>query len=542
MGLDSFETDSMYDDSLLSDSTGSTTIDLSRWRESIRSPQEQFYEEDESEEWIPSPYESKTMFPKVTTKRNPRDIYSVRIAPTKIGLHQAVVKRKNLANGLGIYFTKTDPDSPLRIKEIVDNGPFADSSLSPGMVVVSINETYMAWSSPEDAIEEILCSDENKVYLTAEESSKKVYRRSYTMNVRSNLTDWGSNAGIVFGRKDQDSPLYIKEVRKDGPFPSSTLLPGMLVLAVNGRFMAWKSPDAALQELKSLQSGYAVLTVESVVASVNMKIEPIGFDVRDSYGERCVCIDSLPPKSISRDTSDLRVGMQVLVLHNQICPLSLEELYSSLEVENKLRLVAVDANCKKTDYVHYLDMDDIDDDDEEARSQRDFVAFNDLSNQIVNQNFRIEESMSFAMKKCLVPSFEEHVNKNTIPYLDNKDRGFPISASIAKPTSTKTKKEAAPRKIFCIQKESANEDVGLKLTLGENNGIYISEIQNFSKFRYTGMQPGMRIVTINGLPCPTSMRVATALINAAEGNFEIMATFGKKQKQKTNHQIFFTAY
>eukprot|EP00980_Cylindrotheca_fusiformis_P029561 scaffold23510_cov115-Cylindrotheca_fusiformis.AAC.1 len=91
-------------------------------------------------------------------------------------------------------------------------------------------------------------------------------------------------------------------------------------------------------------------------------------------------------------------------------------------------------------------------------------------------------------------------------------------------------------------KKICDEDLGLGLMQGYNGGIYVSSISESSKFRSTGLKNGMRIDSVNGIPCPNSMRVATALIDAVEGDFELITTFGPKAKPTVRHEIFFTPF
>ena len=555
-----------------------------------------------------------------------------------IGLHKVVVNRKDLestAAGIGIYFTRENSDSPLRIGEISSDGPFAASSLHPGMVVVAINDIYMAWNSPEDAIEEILCSGERKIYLTAGECQDKPYRRSYTMNVRSTVENWRGDYGVTFERKYVDSPLYIKSVAKDGPFPTSSLLPGMIVLAINGRHVEWESPATALQELNSIRSGYARLTVEAVVASVDIKAEPISIGVKESSsspspfykvvggggggGEKKVRITKVPPKSIANTTIDLQVGMEVLVLDGNLCPVPLATVYSILEgvhhrgsssgvEDTTIKLIAVDLDCKKIDHVNRLDVDEERGEEEEGEyinytnhhegrssswrhgstATRDVVSLQKVvvggggGGQLQQQQASIanmEESVRLALRQCLLPSCDEDIDRNTYLYLEDNDDHFnhdhqvqqknhrsnknnnqKKQSTFAMTTTTSKRRsdedyyednnndddddEEEEERVFRINKDSANEDVGLSLRLGDRNGgIYISGISEYSKFNSTKLQVGMRIVEINGLICPNSMRVTTALINGSgEGPFEIVTTYKKKSRQRSRHEIFFTEY
>eukprot|EP00526_Cylindrotheca_closterium_P006857 CAMPEP_0113628438 /NCGR_PEP_ID=MMETSP0017_2-20120614/14734_1 /TAXON_ID=2856 /ORGANISM="Cylindrotheca closterium" /LENGTH=753 /DNA_ID=CAMNT_0000538741 /DNA_START=41 /DNA_END=2302 /DNA_ORIENTATION=+ /assembly_acc=CAM_ASM_000147 len=58
------------------------------------------------------------------------------------------------------------------------------------------------------------------------------------------------DVGISFTRADPDSPLCIDHISTHGPFAYSDLESGMVVSAINGKYMTWSSPEEAMTALE----------------------------------------------------------------------------------------------------------------------------------------------------------------------------------------------------------------------------------------------------------------------------------------------------
>jgi hypothetical protein len=642
--------------------------------EEVRVQEQVYVVEADEREWMPPPARITI----IQRDAPPAAAFFVKRKQSSaiIKLHHAVATtRKSSIDNKGISFAREDSDSPLRIKEIHPDGPFASSGLSSSMAVMAINGRYMTWSSPEAAMQELGRGEIMKV--TAEDAPSKLYRKAYTMNVEIDVQGCIGGFGVTFARKGDDFPLFIHHIEEDGPFQD--LLPGMKVLAINDQFMTWESPERAFETLSLTQGGMTRFTVEATVETVNMMMHKIDLEMSaskevyisgvTSYSERCTC--------------DLKKGMKVLVLNGHVCneSTSIDEMIESYG--DKWDVVAVDLDCQKTTVqagasnhkehplrvfsplnadllIDCRDMgmeqavsnamgqciygmksalgEDLKDEepttkkgDDKSNSKsiappvsvfgeaknnepispsseqagnvpydephpiatkgevagdvkndesvpRDVGAQNDRAitliggevagdvknNKSVSRDVGTQNDRAITLIRDEEGGVSRDVKNNEpestpsaaaerseeIEY-SNSEGPIPAKSAPVKDVKTDTPffihqenggKES--QQMICSYqiKKVCNEDVGLVLTLGHNSGIYISTIENYSKFRSTGLKTGMRIDSINGITCPNSMRVTTALINAVDGSFELGATFGGKPKAAMRHEIFFTQY
>lgn len=102
--------------------------------------------------------------------------------------------------------------------------------------------------------------------------------------------------------------------------------------------------------------------------------------------------------------------------------------------------------------------------------------------------------------------------------------------------------------VTTVVKTNACERVGmtLKKTSDGGNKIYIDKIPIGSKFSFTALKPGMVLLTINGRPCPKTIKETRALFaDMGEGELTIMAvnvdrqwttTSTQQQQHKWQHQ------
>eukprot|EP00980_Cylindrotheca_fusiformis_P005177 scaffold1106_cov126-Cylindrotheca_fusiformis.AAC.3 len=94
------------------------------------------------------------------------------------------------------------------------------------------------------------------------------------------------------------------------------------------------------------------------------------------------------------------------------------------------------------------------------------------------------------------------------------------------PTSTTTS-QPTPKKSLCVAsifKCEKGEKLGLNLKFSNTMGrIYVSDIKRTSKFADTPLQTGMVLLTVNGQPCPRSVKETATLIKSIEGDLTFVA-------------------
>ena len=91
--------------------------------------------------------------------------------------------------------------------------------------------------------------------------------------------------------------------------------------------------------------------------------------------------------------------------------------------------------------------------------------------------------------------------------------------------------------VTTVHKASACERVGMTLKKTTSNKIYIDQIPLGSKFSFTALKPGMVLLTINGKPCPKTIKETRALFSTmGEGDLTIMAVNVDRQWNTTTSQ------
>ncbi|CAJ1966341.1 unnamed protein product [Cylindrotheca closterium] len=99
-----------------------------------------------------------------------------------------------------------------------------------------------------------------------------------------------------------------------------------------------------------------------------------------------------------------------------------------------------------------------------------------------------------------------------------------------------------PKKSLCVAnifKYTKTEKIGLNLKLSNTMGrIYVSDIKRNSKFANTPLQIGMVVLTVNGKPCPRTVKETATIVKAIEGDLTIVACSLKdpnQQHQESNN-------
>mmetsp|Transcript_30466 Transcript_30466/g.73071 ORF Transcript_30466/g.73071 Transcript_30466/m.73071 type:complete len:1069 (+) Transcript_30466:244-3450(+) len=100
--------------------------------------------------------------------------------------------------------------------------------------------------------------------------------------------------------------------------------------------------------------------------------------------------------------------------------------------------------------------------------------------------------------------------------------------------------QPTPKKSLCVAnifKYTKTEKIGLNLKLSNTMGrIYVSDIKRNSKFADTPLQIGMVVLTVNGKPCPRTVKETATIVKAIEGDLTIVACSLKdpnQEKKKT---------
>ena len=126
--------------------------------------------------------------------------------------------------------------------------------------------------------------------------------------------------GISFACASKSSSLLtISAVAKDGVFGRSPLVPGMVVLTINGQEATWVDPKDAQSLVKSGDS--ISITVEAFIAKIVRKkrTEKLGIVLKEPKGEKGLLIEEIAQESPFANT-DLKPGMKIVNINGTRCP------------------------------------------------------------------------------------------------------------------------------------------------------------------------------------------------------------------------------
>ncbi|CAJ1970141.1 unnamed protein product [Cylindrotheca closterium] len=164
------------------------------------------------------------------------------------------------------------------------------------------------------------------------------------------------DVGIYFTRAKPDSPLCIEHITSHGPFSYSDLESGMIVSAINGKYMTWSSPEEAMAELEK----ETTMTVTAEFAPEKYYCKEytmiLEANMEDYFGTYGVTFDrkgeNLPlyVKTVQEDGpfADLLPGLKVIAIDDQFMawetPEKAQEALDS--IQNGVKYITVEATTE----------------------------------------------------------------------------------------------------------------------------------------------------------------------------------------------------
>jgi hypothetical protein len=108
---------------------------------------------------------------------------------------------------------------------------------------------------------------------------------------------------------------------------------------------------------------------------------------------------------------------------------------------------------------------------------------------------------------------------------DEKPPQSPAMKKAKETLPTQVAMATLPTQVVCtIGKESQQETTGLSfVSYYEKEGVFVSKIKPGSKFEGTGLKQGMKIILINGNPCPARVKNVIQIVKDAKCILEITA-------------------
>jgi len=185
----------------------------------------------------------------------------------------------------------------------------------------------------------------------------------------------------------------------------------------------------------------------------------------------------------------LKVGMKILSINDEQCPPTVPETIAILKLaKDTVKIVALptsDGIVADDEAREGAPGDDTQ--GERALSNRNTVSFTDY----------------------FTSSYAEYENAIT-------------NMSINKMLEAMTGLEAHSEEDICIEKDSSNEKLGVALMQSKTcNNIYVNHVWKNSKFAAAGLKAGVRVLRINGQPCPESLDDTVSLLNNADGRLNL---------------------
>lgn len=136
----------------------------------------------------------------------------------------AAVKKTGLK--YGIAFSRKTPDSPLTVRTIRPESPFAGKGLVQGMVVTKVNGEDMTWLGPRDAAK-VLQKAKIGTTMTVEGAT------SYVAEAKKGRKK--TKCGVWLKNSTKAPGVFISRINEDSIFADFKLECGMKVLQINGK-------------------------------------------------------------------------------------------------------------------------------------------------------------------------------------------------------------------------------------------------------------------------------------------------------------------
>jgi C-terminal processing protease CtpA/Prc len=424
---------------------------------------------------------------------------------------EIVLYNGSLEGKPGIVLSRTNGTTLLIVDTIREGGWFKQTALTTGMAILSINGVPMAGRTPLKVITSLrLAQNAGRLVLMAGHFSSRSLpntpvlkelkgERRHTSNIVSTLTSTVQQTpsivstltstvqatekapeesptctppntetgrysrvealvykhspdemvGITFMRKGKASPLLIKSICDKGLFASSMLCSGMVVLKVNDMDSMWFSPKEAVAEIRNAKAGKVSVKAEGYYGSAHISNfdDQLGISFENVSGREGVFIGGIDPSG-QFSSSYLRVGMQVILINGNTCPI----------------------NAK--DAIQFL-----------AKSLGDVDVLG---------TFSFQEGDQFTTNE-LIEQLREGDEEVTLQKLAHRRKSRALS------TKTPTQMPRGTRSPFVhviLQKELQKPKPGILLSR-KNGHLVVKEIRNDGWFSNTALKPGMEILAID---------------------------------------------
>ncbi|CAJ1935260.1 unnamed protein product [Cylindrotheca closterium] len=405
---------------------------------------------------------------------------------------------------IGILFARQTPRSPLIIHRVGSKGIFSSSDLLPGMVVREINRRPMSFGvAPEDAFLELKGALAGEVSILAEGIVCTVQRlqRKQKIGLKLKETPFGT--------------VIIAKIANKSIFKDTVLQEGMTIQGINGQLCPLTA-KAAKFIMKETIGDIQIVAVDGIkleMERISMvqsgkinqlfhkqnKISVLTQEV--SVAGQSSSSSSLTTKRTAPASERVSVGGDAdTVVTTMMAPIQSETsiLLNGDGLSASRFEVTVTKNGTNND-------------------QEPGISFSRMNASAPLTIDTIEKDGLFGESTLVEGMVVVSING------ENMTWKAPNVAADAVTTSNHVT-VVAEAFVTTVIKANACERVGMTLKKTTDHKIYIDQIPMGSKFSFTALKPGMVLLTINGKPCPKTIKETRALFsNMGEGELTIMA-------------------
>jgi hypothetical protein len=290
---------------------------------------------------------------------------------------------------------------------------------------------------------------------------------------------------------------------------------------------------------EALTNGVVEAQSESMTFKISKETkESVGLSLVESRTGTDVLISNIDSRCKLAST-DLKAGMTILSINKHPCPHTVAETFALIKgISGDLEIRTVNNGAKRA----YLS---------EQQDESPVVDGGDKTGFVEGESEKKDKESTETESPNGISDFLRGLWSDLTSILKVNDEGEKEKTSpdadeateIESTDSSSVDSYAEQRKhaqIFRVQRLSWEERIGLELSAGKG-GMVVTEIKENSPFRFTGLNPGMRILEINGVLCPGSLVVAENLLRGSEGDIELVVTNEEKRASVTP-VLFYSDY
>jgi C-terminal processing protease CtpA/Prc len=430
----------------------------------------------------------------------------------------------------GMVLSSDNAASSLIVDTIREGGWFSGTGLTPGMVILAINEVSMYGKRPIYVMQALRHAQKfGRLFLLAGmpkqynlESDTPIYGPR-TLLLRQTAIERCSrvqsilykeskeaNDGIEFIRQGKNTPLIIKSIDQDGLLGSSILSSGMIVLKINGKDSTWLHPKDAVKLIRNAPIGKLSLVAEGFYGKAHRKKRgcAIGLDLRMNKDFEGIFIADIK-KDSDFASSHLRAGLQIILVNGKPCPLNLRDASNLLsEIVGDIEILGTASYREGNEFT----LNDL----SKCQSQRLTESKATLS---VNRNKKVDDSrpQKKASNSKTTTSVPPKIVPSIIPLVQRKGRRKHITDLNPCAGKLFERHLAESVEVFSLQKlPKASKSIGaIKVILqkelsrakpgvvfsrhGTPSRFIVKELREGGWFFGSSLQQGMEIVSIDGI-------------------------------------------